>query len=126
MFFVKHAINQLHAVQPSPMIRGQLLSVLATVLPEIKGIYGEFWADILGEIEKAGKLNSDGSLFGIYATLRLLSLLRRSNMQEANDDLLDAWNEKKAACSATLVELMTQLASEFSEYILCLWSYLDD
>ena len=100
------------------MIGGQLMSVLATVLPEIKGVYGEFWADVLAEIEKAGRMNNGGSLFGVYASLRLLSLLRRSYMQEANDDLLDAWNEKKAACSAALVELMTKLAGELLKHIL--------
>ncbi len=35
-------------------------------------------------------------------------------MQEANDDLLDAWNEKKGVIEAALLDLMKKLAGELS------------
>lgn len=111
IFLVKHIIPQLETVQPSSALWGQITSMLTVILPPINGIYGEFWADILDAIEKGGLRDTrDESLFGINTSLRLLSLLRRPHMQEANDDLLDAWNEKKAAIGGALVVLMTQLA----------------
>ena len=52
----------------------------------------------------------DDSLFGVHASLRLVSLLRRSQMLEENDDLLDAWNEKKEAIGRVLLEKLIQFA----------------
>ena len=113
MFFVKHAVEQLKIIQPTSIIGGQLITVLAIILPPIKGIYGEFWADILEIIGKIGLLvNGDDTLFGVYSSLRLLSLLRKPHIQEANDDLLDAWNEKKQTIGEALLDLLIKLAGE--------------
>lgn len=80
--------------------------VLSLVLPAVKEIYGPFWSTILEEIQKPGALDD---FFALYASLRLLDLLRRSYMLESNDDLLDAWSENKTAVAKHLVDLMWQL-----------------
>jgi len=115
VFFVKHIIQQLEIVHPTSVIGGQITSTLFTVLPPINGIYGEFWSDVLEIVGKAGlRSTGDESLYGVHSCLRLLSLLRRPHMQEANDDLLDAWNEKKGVIEAALLDLMKKLAGELS------------
>ena len=116
VFFVKHAIQQLELLQTNSIISGQITTALIAVLPPINGVYGEFWADILDVIANIGsQASEEKSLFCVHASLRLLSLLRKPHMQEGNDDLLDAWKEKKRATSVTLLELMVQLAGEFPE-----------
>ncbi|KAL6715189.1 hypothetical protein ACLMJK_007453 [Lecanora helva] len=113
VFFVKHIIQQLQVAPPMSSIRGQIASILTVVLPSIKGIYGGFWTDILAIIEKDGlRATEDEALFCAHANLRLLSLLRKAEMQEANDDLLDSWNERKDSIGAALIKLMVQVSDD--------------
>ena len=80
--------------------------VLSFVLPAVREIYGPFW---LATIEVIQKSNAQADLYVLYASLRLLNILRRSYMLESNDDLLDAWSEKKADIAKHLVDLLGQL-----------------
>jgi len=110
---VKHSIRQLETVPLTSAIEGQILSVLAIVLRPISEIYGEFWADILDMIQRFElQIAGDDIIFGLHARLRLLALLRKPQMQESNDDLLDAWTEKKGAIAGRLLEVVTILAGE--------------
>lgn len=106
-------MQQLQKVTLTSAIGGQFLSVLAIVLRPVCEIYGEFWADILDitqrfEFHTAG----DDILFGVHASLRLLALLRKLQMQDSNDDLVDAWTGKKGAVAGRLLELVTLFAGE--------------
>lgn len=106
-------MRQLENVPLTSAIGAQFLSVLAIVLRPLSEIYGEFWADIFDitqrfEFHTAG----DNLLFGVHASLRLLALLRKLQMQESNDDLLDAWTEKKGAVAGRLLDLVTLFAGE--------------
>lgn len=116
---MKHGIRQLEAVPLTSAIGGQILSVLAIVLRPVSEIYGEFWADIL-DITQRLELHTPGDdiLFGVHASLRLLALLRKLQMQESNDDLLDAWAEKKGALAGRLLQMMTLFAGGI-DYSLC-------
>lgn len=80
--------------------------VLSYILPTVKEIYGPFWSAILDEIQKTG---AQADLYALHASLRLLSLLRKPYMLESNDDLLDAWSEKRTAIAKCLVGLLWQL-----------------
>ena len=107
VFFVQHLVGQLETNVPSSTVAGgQTMIVLSFVLPAVKDIYGPFWSVILESIQKTG---AQADLFALHASLRLLNLLRRSYMLESNDDLLDAWTEKKTAVAEYLVNLLWQL-----------------
>lgn len=82
------------------------MAVLSLVLPAVKDVYGPFWSAIF---EGTQKTSAQADLFALYASLRLLNLLRRSHMLESNDDLLDAWSEKKTAVAKHLVDLLCKL-----------------
>lgn len=113
VFFVKHAVQHLEKIQPTSIMGGQIMNALAVVLPPVREIYGAFWAELLDVIQKSGlRSTGDDTLFGVHASLRLLSLLKKSYMQEGNDDLLDALSEKSEAIAAALLELLTQLAGK--------------
>ena len=87
--------------------------MLALILPVIRGIYGEFWAVTFDAIISRGlRSNRDESLFSIHSSLRLLWLLRKPEALEANDDLLDAWNERKGGIWRALLGLLVQLGGE--------------
>lgn len=89
------------------------MTVLAVVLPRVSEIYGSFWSELLDTIQtKTLQTEGDDTLFSVHASLRLLSLIRKPHMQEANDDILDSWNEKKGAIAAALLKLLKQLAGK--------------
>lgn len=79
------------------------MAVLLFVLPAVKELYGPFWSAIVDEMKRTG---AESDLYALHASLRVLSLLRKSYMLESNDDLLDAWNENKAAVVNWLVDLL--------------------
>ena len=115
VFLVQHLVGQLETSVPSFTVAGgQIMVVLSLVLPAVKDIYGPFWSAIMEEIQKTG---AQADLFALHASLRLLNLLRRSYMLESNDDLLDAWTEKKTAVAKHLVDLLEQLQSKRPTFI---------
>ena len=106
VFFVQHMVAELDMEKDSILIREMLRSLL-NVLKPIKDIYGSFWEKILAFLSLVWALNPDDlNLPCIDVSLRLLALLRQDAMLEANDDLLDAWQEKKEAISTGLVSLL--------------------
>ena len=114
VFFVQHLVGQLGNSVPSPSAAGgQIMAVLSCVLPAVKEIYGPFWSAIVDEITKTG---AKADLYACHASLRLLSLLRKPYMLESNDDLLDAWSERKTAVADWLVSLMWHLQGKTSEF----------
>ena len=93
------------------------MAALSFVLPAVKEIYGPFWSTICDEIKQTGP---ESDLYALHASLRLLSLLRKSYMLESNDDLLDAWNEKKTAVAEWLVDLLSQLQGKHLAFFTCI------
>ena len=115
IFFVQHLIGQLENSVPSfTVARGQVLVVLSFILPAVKEIYGPFWSVILDDIQKTG---AQAGLYALHASLKLLKSLRRTSMLESNDDLLDAWSEKKTAVAEFLVDLLWQLEGKCPAFL---------
>lgn len=113
VFFVQHLVGQLGSSIPLPSVAaGQIMAVLLCVLPAVKEIYGPFWLAIVDEITRT---SAKADLYAVHASLRLVSLLRKTHMLESNDDLLDAWSEKKTAIADWLVGLMWHLQGKTSE-----------
>ena len=111
VFFVKHVVEQMqHGLLLIPSIGGEIMKTLCVVLPAIKEIYDPFWADILEAIPQVWlDALSDKFIYGIYSSLRLLSLLKKPDMQQSNDDLVEAWTGKKERIARGLVGLMIRL-----------------
>lgn len=104
VFFVQHIVGQLETCVPSSTLAGgQIMAVLLFVLPAVKELYGPFWSAIVDEMKRTG---AQTDLYALHASLKILSLLRKSYMLESNDDLLDAWNENKTAVANWLVDLL--------------------
>ena len=111
VFFVKHVVEQCQdGLLLLPGVGGEIMKALTAVLPIIKEIYGSFWADLLDIVPQVWLGHTrDEDIYGIHSSLRLLSLLKRPDMQQSNDDLLDAWIEKRNSVVEGLVGLMIEL-----------------
>ena len=117
VFFVKHVLEQLQdGLIPVPGFGGEIMKTLTAVLQAIREIYGSFWAEILDVVPQMWlQGTSDRHLYDIACSLRVLSLLKTADMQHANDDLLDAWTEKKATIAKGLVKLVVELQDTADE-----------
>lgn len=115
VFFVQHIVQQmLGKASSSSMVGGQIMAILYFVLPRLSEIYGPFWAQILDEVQTIGP---QAKLYALHSGLRLLSLLGKLHVQEANDDLVDAWVERKGALANYLVNLLRQRAGKSTNFI---------
>lgn len=111
VFFVKCVVEQLQEGPVArPGIGAETMRALAAVLPAISDIYGSFWEELLELIPKTWTHTSnDENIYEIHSSLRLLSLLRKADMQQSNDDLIDAWVEKKELIVKGLAAFMLEV-----------------
>jgi len=110
VFFVKHVVEQLQEVLARPEVGAETMRALFEVLPAINDIYGSFWEELLELIPKMWTpASSDENIYKIHSSLRLLSLLGKADVQQSNDDLLDAWTEKKGSIAEGLVGFMVEI-----------------
>ncbi|KAG8528214.1 uncharacterized protein KY384_007131 [Bacidia gigantensis] len=108
VFFVKHVIEELPRV--SVHIQTGILQCLQDALVPISEIYGSFWGDLLVRIGHLlqGTV-SDETIPLVAALLRLLSLFQKEWVEQANDDLIDEWNESRLALSDSILQLVHKM-----------------
>ena len=95
-------------------LAAELLRSLVIVFPNIKDIYGSFWAECIDEVidtwSHYGQL-ANKDLPRIHASLRLHAVLRLLANQESNEDLSEYWIEMKAAMADALLNLAVAQSS---------------
>lgn len=93
----------------APVI-AEILKLLNTVLPIIKGIYGSHWTEILQFIStlwSKSPQSDDQHIPVFHSSLRLHATLRSLvGNDEGNDDLDDAWKEAQAHLSMGMLNLL--------------------
>ncbi|KAL9610067.1 MAG: hypothetical protein Q9167_005204 [Letrouitia subvulpina] len=99
----------------------EVFRVLHVVLPPIKQIYGSIWADSFSLIKNtwsfSSKVHSDKRLPVLNASLRLLSVLRRMNEEDPNDDLQDAWSESLESVAHGMLSLLQELRGSCADNV---------
>ena len=107
IFFAQHIVSELDAASVAHAT--EIARSLNVVLPAIRDMYGSFWGDVLDfEISMRQRPVDDEHLSGRHVCLRLLATLTKADMLEANDDLLDAWTERKQSIMEDLVVLLEE------------------
>lgn len=93
----------------------EVLKLLTAVLPTLADIYGSHWSDaltFLAEMWSKTTSITDEQLPAIHASLRLYAVLKALVGGDANDDLVDAWQESKEPLSKGLINLLRQAQSK--------------
>lgn len=104
VFFVQHVSAALHS-SIDGNIKSELMKILATFLPLIQDIFGEFWENILNAIPQA--LGSeDSKLPLVHASLRLCSVLLKLVTSHANEDFQESWVDAKPRIAANLLSML--------------------
>ncbi len=132
IFFVKHVIPWLEDREVFRKIKAELCRVLTALLPIMSDMYGEHWSNILRSLATAWSstqeleenesgmdryvrvstsIMSSLTLYSpiafTHASLKLYAKLRTlTEIEEPNDDLLDAWKETSQDIANGLLNLL--------------------
>ncbi|KAJ5987519.1 hypothetical protein N7451_011884 [Penicillium sp. IBT 35674x] len=110
VFLTKNLIECLQSEMTSIVMRAEILQTLAFILPSLTDIYGSHWEDIMENLSLVFK-NTNGGEDGIpllVSSFRLFARLKAMAEGESNDDLQDAWLERKTGLSNELVSTIGQ------------------
>ncbi|KAI9370806.1 hypothetical protein BJX61DRAFT_513943 [Aspergillus egyptiacus] len=100
IFFVKHLIQCLQSEKISPSLKAEIFKGLTLALPNVKEMYGSHWEDCMEILGSTWRNTSvgDASLAALNSSFRLFSCLNSIvNDDDSNDDVKDAWADRKNA-----------------------------
>jgi hypothetical protein len=114
VFFVKHVVPWLETADLS--IKAEICRALTVLIPIMGDMYGEHWNDTLSALAAAWgatqELKEDGlgtrsPIPFAHASLKLYAQLRSlTQLDEPNDDLIDAWKETEQPIADGLINLL--------------------
>lgn len=100
VFLVKHLVSCLQSDIRSYGLKAEIIQTLGLVLPCLGEIYGSHWEDIIEILcvtwrEIGG---SEDGLLVLEPSFRLFACLKSIvDNEESNDDVKDAWSDRKTA-----------------------------
>jgi hypothetical protein len=116
VFFVKHVVPWLQSADVARPLKAELCRALTILLPIMGDMYGEHWTDILNFLAGAWAATSelqenesgmDSPIPFVHASLKLYGQLRSlTQIEEPNDDLVDAWKETEQPVADGLINLL--------------------
>ncbi|KAL5334656.1 hypothetical protein BJX70DRAFT_377556 [Aspergillus crustosus] len=112
IFFVKHLIQCLQSDQISLALKTEIFKGLTLALPHVKEMYGPHWEELLDILSSTWRdiSGGDGALTVLNSSFRLFTTLESIVKDEdSNDDVKDAWAERKT----TLFSLLTSTLWKF-------------
>lgn len=115
MFLIKHLIQCLQSEGTSLSVKAEIFQVLAVMLPNLQEIYGSHWEECMDILittwQETG--GSDEAIPTLLSSFRLFSRLQSiAGDEESNDDVKDAWSDRKNA-------LFNSLASTLQKFGKC-------
>jgi hypothetical protein len=114
VFFVKHVVPWLQGDEVARSLKAELCRALTILMPIMGDMYGEHWTDLLTFLAQSWEITtelqeneSNSSIPFVHASLKLYAALSSlTNVEEPNDDLLDAWKETEQAIADGLINLL--------------------
>lgn len=114
VFLVKHLIQCLQSEMESLGLKAEIVKTLTLVLPCLNEIYGSHWEESMDILSATWRETNAGdeALPVLLSSFKLFACLRKIvEDDESNDDVKDAWSERKA----TLFNDLTSTISKFGE-----------
>jgi hypothetical protein len=111
VFLVKHLIQCLQSEDLPLNIRAEIMHTLTFVLPCLNEIYGSHWEDCMEALSTVWRETSGGdeALPLHLASFRLFASLRSIvGEEDSNDDVKDAWSERKTVLFNGLASTLTK------------------
>ncbi|KAG2014555.1 hypothetical protein GB937_006516 [Aspergillus fischeri] len=111
VFLVKHLIQCLQSEDLPHNIKAEIMHTLTFVLHCLNEIYGSHWEDCMEALSTVWRETSGGdeALPLLLASFRLFASLRSIVAEEdSNDDVKDAWSERKTVLFNDLASTLTK------------------
>jgi hypothetical protein len=127
VFLTKNLIECLQSRSMSLGLTSEVIKTLSFVLPALGEIYGSHWEetmDILGSVLRDTNGGEEG-LPLLVSSFRLFARLKSIAESDSNDDVQDAWLDRKTELFNALASTVDTFGkhSRFSPQPLCLISY---
>lgn len=113
VFFLKHIIPYLSQEGADQHLVAEVFRILNYVLPLLKDLYGEFWADSLAAIVHHLSISAS-DIPTLHAMLRLIGTLHSITKGDASDDLTESWEGHVSEVGAALAQLLVRQSSKSS------------
>ncbi|KAK2739655.1 hypothetical protein FQN57_006487 [Myotisia sp. PD_48] len=109
VFLVKHLIGTLKAEHSELDFGAEALKLLASVLPQIREVYGSHWSDVFDILKSIWDVHdlSDTYLPTLHSSLRLFECLRKLAASDSNEDLEEILKESQPSNINHLVNLLS-------------------
>lgn len=116
LLFVNHVVSWLQEDQVARAVKAELCRSLSVLIPVISDRYGDHWGNILNALSaiwsattelETNESDMDSPIPLVHASLKLYAQLRTLvNVEEPNDDLLDAWKEAEQPVADGLINIL--------------------
>jgi hypothetical protein len=108
IFLTKHLLSIPSFVEAPAGLQAELLSTLASILPPIKDLYGDFWHDAVMLLAKyLGSITDASEIVPLHAALRFHACLFSLTGEESNEDLEEELSKVKPSFENSLLEILT-------------------
>jgi hypothetical protein len=108
IFLTKHLLSIASFNQAPAGLQSELLSTLASILPPIKDLYGDFWKDVVTLVTQyLGNIADASDIAPLHSALRLHACLVSLMKDRSNEDLEEELSNVKASLDRSLLEILT-------------------
>jgi hypothetical protein len=108
IFLTKHLLSISSFDEAPSGLQSELLSTLASILPPIKDLYGDFWHDAVTILmQYLGSIRDASEILPLHAALRLHACLFSLISEESNEDLEEELSKVKPSFEASLLDILT-------------------
>ncbi|GAB1193625.1 hypothetical protein APSETT444_002846 [Aspergillus pseudonomiae] len=119
VFLVKHLVQCLQSENISLSVKSEVMQTLSFVLPCIHEMYGSHWEDCMDALSTTWReaSGSDEALPVLLASFRLFARLKSIvGNEDSNDDVKDAWSDRKAVLFNDLTATIKEFDSSITFY----------
>lgn len=109
IFLAKHLVAIPSFDQAPEGLQAEICSTLASILPLIKDLYGDFWQAAVTLLRRyLGEFRDATPLAPLHFALRLNACLVSLTDDESNEDLEEELSKAKVSIETSLLEILTQ------------------
>lgn len=115
VFLTKNLIECLQSDSMSLGLKSEVIQTLSLVLPALGEIYGSHWEESMGVLSSVlqGTNGGEEALPLLVSSFRLFARLKSISESDSNDDVQDAWSDRKAGLFNALASTIDTFGKRF-------------
>lgn len=127
VFLTKNLIECLQSDSMALGLKSEVIQTLSLVLPALGEIYGSHWEESMGILNSVLRETNGGeeALPLLVSSFRLFARLKSIAESDSNDDVQDAWSDRKAGLFNALASTIDTFGKHFRflSSLACLMKY---